>query len=518
LIINKVDIAKFRGFKDVEFELGKYITFITGLNGSQKTTLLGLLSQPFTIPDKNHPLSDEMPLCGGNYKSAFADKFRLSPQHDKASEHEWTLHLSTQDEPFTVESISRDKHRGTIRFWQKGTREKGSGYIQMPVIYLSLKRLIPIGEDKSLKQSDQVTLDLEEQKLFIEWYKKILITRDNIESVEYLKSTNKDTMGVSADTYDWNSNSAGQDNIGKILLAILSFRRLKNKYPNDYHGGILAIDEVDATLYPGAQIKLIEFLIKFCSKFDIQVISTSHSLSMIESVYEISKEPKREGQCKVVFLQKLDGEVEVNKDITFKGILNKLNVSIDKKVVTKFNVFTEDDECREFAQAILGRKFPKINFIKKCKLGCETLLELSRQNVPDFIFPNSIVVLDGDAQKSKKLRGKTNFIVLPGTDSPERELAKFLNELSDRDPFWASSNPDYDKNYCFKHVNLQEIMAPKSRVKAKEWYNTQKDSGAWGRAATKLYARWLEDDQKGKANFMRKFEEMYITIVAAKGL
>jgi predicted ATPase len=518
LIIKKVEITKFRGFKDVEFTLGKYLTFITGLNGTQKTTLLGMLSQPFTISEKDHPLIDEIPLCGGNYKSAFADKFRLSTQYDKASEHEWTLHFLTQEEPFTVESISRDKHKGTIRFWQKGKRTKGSGYIQLPVIYLSLKRLLPIGEDKNLKQSDQVTLDQEEQKLFIGWYKKILITQDNIDRVEYLNSTNKDTMGVSADTYDWNSNSAGQDNISKLLLAILSFRRLKRKFPEVYQGGILAIDEIDATLYPGAQIKLIEFLIKFCSKFDIQILATSHSLSMIESVYEIAKEPKREGQCKVVFLQKIDGEVEVNKDITFKGILNKLSVSIDKKVVQKFNVFTEDDECREFAQAILGRKFPKLNFIKKCKLGCDTLLELNRQHVPDFIFPNSIVILDGDAEKSKRLRGKTNFIVLPGSDSPERELALFLNQLSDRDPFWTSVNPDYDKLVCFKDISLEDITAPKSRVKAKEWYNAQKESGAWGRAAAKLYSRWLEDKHKEKAIFIQKFVVMYNKIVAAKGL
>ncbi|KGJ98139.1 hypothetical protein ND16A_0944 [Thalassotalea sp. ND16A] len=518
MIINKVEIEKFRGFKEVEFELGKYLTFITGLNGTQKSTLLGMLTQPFTISEEDNPLKDEIPLCGGNYKSAFADKFKLSTKFDKANDHEWTLHLSTQDDPFTVESIHRDREKGLIRFWQKGTREKGSGYIQMPVIYLSLKRLLPIGEDKKLKQSNKVTLDAKEQALFIEWYKKILITQDNIQDVDYLNSTNKDTIGVSADKYDWNSNSAGQDNIGKLLLAVLSFRRLQLKYPNDYKGGILAIDEVDATLYPGAQIKLIGHLIKFCSKFNIQILATSHSLSMIESVFEIEKEPARQGQCKVIFLQKLDGEVEVNKDITFKGILNKLSVSIDKKVVKKFNVFTEDDECREFAQAILGRKFPKTNFIKKCKLGCETLLELSRQHVPDFIFPNSIVVLDGDAQKSKKLRGKTNFIVLPGTDSPERELATFLSKLSDRDPFWVSSNPDYDKLVCFRDISYEDIMAPKSRVKAKEWYNTQKDSGAWGRGAAKLYARWLEDKPKEKAEFKNKFEEIYNKIVSAKGL
>lgn len=44
MIIKKVHIAKFRGFKDVEFEMGDQITVIAGQNGTQKTTLLGILT------------------------------------------------------------------------------------------------------------------------------------------------------------------------------------------------------------------------------------------------------------------------------------------------------------------------------------------------------------------------------------------------------------------------------------------------------------------------------------------
>ncbi|OWK69213.1 hypothetical protein CBW18_18150 [Pedobacter sp. AJM] len=41
-----------------------------------------------------------------------------------------------------------------IRFWKKDDRSKGSVYIQLPAIYLSLKRILPIGEDNVLKESD----------------------------------------------------------------------------------------------------------------------------------------------------------------------------------------------------------------------------------------------------------------------------------------------------------------------------------------------------------------------------
>ncbi|GAL31063.1 putative ABC oligo/dipeptide transport ATP-binding protein [Vibrio variabilis] len=66
------------------------------------------------------------------------------------------------------------------------------------------------------------------------------------------------------------------------MLAILSFKRLKEKHGSDYEGGILAIDEIDATLYPGSQIKLLDAFFNICKDLTIQVIATTHSLQLLE--------------------------------------------------------------------------------------------------------------------------------------------------------------------------------------------------------------------------------------------
>lgn len=256
MIINKIHIKKFRGFQEVEFELGNLITVISGQNGTQKTTILGMLSQPFALKDEVHPMKGEKPLSGGNYVSSFADKFKFSEAFDKAGEHEWTLFFEKDIfPPYEVESIYRDKSKGIIRFWKKGDRSKGSGFIQLPVIYLSLKRLLPIGEDTKLNIDKQKSLSDEDFKFYKKWFNKILILtreKDKVTSSNYLSSTNKQTLGANTDHYDWKSNSAGQDNLSKILLSILSFKKLQEKYKNDYKGGILAIDEIDASFYPGS--------------------------------------------------------------------------------------------------------------------------------------------------------------------------------------------------------------------------------------------------------------------------
>lgn len=127
--ITKVHIDKFRGFLNQEFEVGSQLTAIAGQNGTQKSTLLGIITQTFSIPKEN-PMYGEKPLCGGSYRSAFGDKFRLSPTFDKPKEHEWTLYFDNRD-PFQIESIKRTNDEN-VRFWQKGNRAKGAGYIVSP--------------------------------------------------------------------------------------------------------------------------------------------------------------------------------------------------------------------------------------------------------------------------------------------------------------------------------------------------------------------------------------------------
>ncbi len=353
MIIKEISIEKFRGFNGSDFELGSHLTVIAGQNETQKTTLLGMLSQPFTITDEKNPMYSEKPLCGGSFKSAFSEKFKLSKKFDKVGEHEWTLHfMDDKIDSYITESIFRNKNKGTMRFWQKGNKSGGSGYIQLPVIYLSLKRLFPIGEDEELKESKKIKLTTEEIEFYIKWHNKILSCQDEINKTNFLAGQHKETIGATTDYYDWKQNSAGQDNIGKILLAILSFKRLKEKYPGNYNGGILAIDELDTTLFPASQINLLDALRKFASKFKIQIIFTTHSLTLLENACDLQKKVERNGQVKVISLIKIKKKIKIEQDVTFPAIKHHLNITLDLPDAEKINVFTEDNETADFAKVL----------------------------------------------------------------------------------------------------------------------------------------------------------------------
>ena len=88
--ITHIHIERFRGFQNEDFEVGSQLTAIAGQNGTQKSTLLGIVTQTFTLKPED-PMRAEKPLCGGSYISAFKDKFRLSPIFDRPKGHEWTI-------------------------------------------------------------------------------------------------------------------------------------------------------------------------------------------------------------------------------------------------------------------------------------------------------------------------------------------------------------------------------------------------------------------------------------------
>ena len=224
-------VKQFRGMKDKGFVFNKPVNAIIGKNGTMKTTLMGMIAHPFSL--KTGQMAEETPLIGGKaFNSPMRDKFKFSEEHDIPGQHEWTLTVEKKiysKEKYTCVSEKRSD-TGTLRFWSTEGREKNMNYIQCPVIYLSLKRLMPIGEEKKLRLLD-TELTGEEKLFYIEHHNKILISTEQINEVSSLQSGSKNTLGPQTDKYDAWTISAGQDNVGRLILAVLSMKRLKENGP-----------------------------------------------------------------------------------------------------------------------------------------------------------------------------------------------------------------------------------------------------------------------------------------------
>ena len=510
--ITRVNIKRFRGFHEQEFELGSQLTAIAGQNGTQKSTLLGMITQTFSIP-KDNPMYGEKPLCGGSYRSAFSDKFRLSPIFDKPKEHEWSLFFDNGQQ-FEIESIVRTGDPN-VRFWRKGSRDKGDGYIQFPTIFLSLKRLVPLAEENSVKTDDTLLTPTEVEK-FKELHNKILISNTEITSTTGISSTNKQSVGVSTSLYDWNQNSMGQDNLAKILLALFSFKRLKDKY-SSYQGGILAIDELDATMYPASQVELLKVLRKYASDLNLQIIFTTHSISLLKVVDELCKEVKQRSetsnQIRMIYLKRSDENVLIKRDVDFNGIVLDLNVTAiaPRRNKNKITVYVEDKETELFVKAILKTRSNCLKFVN-ATLPCSMLIEMVSKAVPAFCYPYSIIFLDGDVRKHnadmRKLANAQNVLLLPGNESPERLLARFLFNISDSDALWGSLSLGYTKQVCFREISYEQIFAlgEQGRQNAKRWFNLQLQY--WGRGGVKVLNPFFSKIQQDVDTFKEEYEKM----------
>lgn len=508
--IEKIYIHKFRKFSDIEIPLGSKVTAIAGKNGTMKTTLLGILGQPFSMNNKDNPLCSERTLDGAEFVTELNDRFKFSPEKDIAGQHRWDVYFDnpsiSPESPYPVNSIHRSKKDRTLRFWHATKRDQGSGFRTFPVIYLSLQRLSPLGESKKQK-FDSAALSPDE-KQFVEHYHNTILCTDvtAVETGITTASNKKATIASTTDEYDAYGISAGQDNVGKILLAVLSFRRLKKRHPNEYNGGLLLIDELDAAMYPAAQEKLTETLYRFASDYKLQIVFTTHSMTVLEKI----KEKKYRNDTSLIYLYERGGKIEMHHNPTVNQIRNHLNVvaakpSVPKKVL----VYCEDNVGRTFAKSLLGNKLLKmVQFDNKLNsISAEHYHVFLDNGINEFL--SALIILDGDKKKKSGNKPVRNNIVvlppncLPKPTCPEKLFYDFLRDLPDTDEFWSTELDGHTKDTCFRnYVNI-----PNNTDQYKQWYNEQKQF--WGKSCSKLHKRWIKANPEETERFKSDFKTAY---------
>lgn len=537
MIIKEISIEQFRAFENVSFTLGKHITAIAGRNATQKTTVLGMIGQPFTITSKSNRMYGCKTIDGYNFRSQFKEKFKISANHDIIGTHKWTLYLhqNIYSEPsYTVESIAR-KEKGkpdTLRFWNAKSRDKGAGYIQLPVYYLSLSRLFPIGEAGKTK-SIKIELSDEEKEYCINKYRTILCIQGNGDSTSSIgleKGTSSRTFtGVSDQTHDIYTNSAGEGNITRIILAILSFKRLKEQYGSDYKGGLLLIDEIDSTLYGFSQKKIVEYLNEAAEEFRLQIVFTTHSPIILKAVYNIHrKELQEKGiglplyayNSSIVYLEPKygsDGKRTIMpKNISSSYELNNMLNDINLMVPTdgnKVNVYCEDELAANFVQFLLKKRLNLnielyMQFVD-IDLGWTNYIQLVSKKVPEF--RKNIIILDGDVQSKPEYRTKKaivddakNILFLPLVI--EKDFFVLLKDHAAFNEFMESFCTVKQFNYdiCFSNWPLESEQY--NTAEYKKWFQQITDTLG---GTESLYNFWIDKNIEKFNRFCDDFRELF---------
>jgi len=447
--LKKITIEKFRALNNVEVEFGDYITVICGKNGTSKSSILGIAAQIFNfekdyVAGKN--LRPYKQISGKGFKSQYSEHIRISERfdvpgslsasillHDGYTDQVATANLELMTR--TDEETSKILPRPVIRKNSIATGNTSRNFTH-PVIFLSLKRLYPIA-DRDYKAIDFDYLKAHESE-FIALTNELL----NRSSTKATGTHGTITSAVShGDNYDHESVSAGEDNAGQIIMALLSFKKLQAEYA-DYKGGLLLIDEADAGLFPTAQINLLKIFERECRKLNLQVVMTSHSPVMIEYAFEQSQHEYSK-KYKTVYLCNTYGDVQVKSDWSWAKISDDIHTrtSTAGKAgnLPKVNVYFEDKEAEDFFAALINRQ-PIRRFIRQMsgiKLGCQNYLELINKKVPEFSL-KSIVCLDSDARSKIKADIHKTVVLLPGKLPPDQLIFEHLFNISEDDSFWEN--------------------------------------------------------------------------------
>ena len=532
-MILKGVIDKFRLAEDLEIEIGKNLTAICGQNGTMKSTLLGCIAQPFGVgrgrkkDDKKEKYFDCM-IVNQKFYTDINDIFKFSKEYDLPGNHVYHVYfdedsnIMKQEEivyenPLQVKSRKRpDGEKKHIRFVAGKSRSTGKGNIPLPVVYLGLSRLYPIGEVDDLKENN---LELSDQEIvfFKKYYSEILLSFGSEEYKNEIKLIDKNkisTGGISTNSYDWQTISAGQDNIGKIILTILEFKRLKEKFKDNYFGGILLIDELEATLYPGAQKKLIEFLNKYSAKYNIKIIFTTHSLEIIK---ELLNNKVYNVDSKVNFLDKTRGSLINRTHIGYDEIKNNILVKIreenNNQKEIKIDVFFEDEEGEYLFKNIVSKKLKEYCKVYPLKIGITNIAAISNKISQ---LKNGIIVYDADYNK-KSTNYKNNFkinvenhrnsLFFPGTKSIEKECLEILLGMEENDEFWDKCKCDNKQKFYAKRLQYTNLGKPE-REQDKLWFLEERKN--FGKNGNKLMEKFKEKYEKEIEEFNEELERKLI--------
>lgn len=478
--VKKLKVIKFRNLNNIEIDFASSLNAIAGQNGTSKTSILGLIGHIFNFTES------KVGFSGKRFATQFSEIFKFAyPKYDKAGEHIWETEL---DDKRVIPAMSYSRKekfkKDTIRV-RVGKSARGSGKMHLPVIYLGMSRLFPLALEKNIK-SGIISLSKEESQEFKKLHNEILLMDHDV-LPEPVECSNKNFFAAVTEDYNHLGNSAGQDNVGQIITALMSFKRLQLSLAEKYPGGILLIDEIDASLFPAAQMKLIEKLYEKSLELNLQIFYTTHSLEVLSQTLKTKN-------SKITFLDKSFGKIQplYNPDIDrIRRELLVLGPKGKQLLSFKKSLYCEDTEARDFLKNAIPNEMIKTVNVYSAGLSNNELKEIAKKKLPDL--QGSVIVLDGDSHNGNI----NNVLTLPGSKSPDELIFDMLKSFPEDHDFWKLKD-GYTRQFCFK--NCMTLPASGKRRKLKEWYREQGTN--WGINKKIVWKCWISLNEEIVRNFI----------------
>lgn len=404
--LESVQISGLRGWIGQTVPLRFPLIAICGENGSGKSTILQAAAASY------RPQSDE--------KGHFASDFLPNTPWDEIKDAFITARVREGNDTSTT----------TI----KKLTERWRGYQNRKkrrVEYIDLRRVSPVtarvGYTRIAKSTvtevDSVSVDFAVVSQFAD------IMGRPYGSAKLALTDADPNRRVSVVKLSGSSMSGFHQGAGELLVG-----ELLDINPPDY--SLVLIDEIEASLHPRAQRRLIRYLAELCRKRGLQIVLTTHS------PYILSELPP---EARAYIFQGNSHQRQVIFGVSPEFAMSRM----DEEPHPECDLYVEDfrAECllREILVAKTREQVQRCQFIP---YGAANVGHALGQMVAHNHFPRrSLVFVDGDQPDVP------GCIRLPGDDAPERVVFEALKERN-----WGSLHERTGRSFSYMADSCSRAM------------------------------------------------------------
>lgn len=396
--LSKIVIHSFRKFaEESEINFVYPLTVIVGKNGSGKTTVMKAIK---LLSKRQIPQNEffETVIDDGGFQNADIS-YTLDDQilhYKRIRQNEWGKEGEVP-EKLSITYIQTKTMVGAIdKSFLYDNIGKNTARTQK-VEYV-------IKQSKKLKQNPRSNSERKQRHFLganaIEIVNYIL--QGNIKSIEMVRHKYySGTWGTSVIFNDGNQYSEYNAGSGEFVIA--SMVDQIERVPSE---SILLLDEPEVSLHPGAQKRLICYILEIIKKKKIQVIITTHSTAIVEKL------PKEAIKC----FRKIENELIVIEE---KVLFQNAFLELESDIIDKRHVIVEDNLAKKIIEQILKTEglsgLLQVEFYPggASNMKKYTILTYSKTNVS-----NRYIILDGD-QKKEEI---PDFLRIPEVDKTDKYL------------------------------------------------------------------------------------------------
>jgi len=369
-----IEITGVRGWIGQRIEFQFPIVALVGENGVGKSTVLQAVAAVYQKETGSQN---------------FAGDFFPDTPWERITKAE--IRASVKEGP-TSTSVNTSLRKLTERW--RGYDERKTRNVE----YIDLRRIQPISArtgyarmaKREVKETDFESFD----PLTVERLSTVMGRSYDLAKLSKTEVDETRTVPVLSVNGRWYSGFHG--GAGETVMAELLQRQIQ-KY------SVVLIDEVETSLHPRTQRRLMRDLATLCRNLELQCIVTTHSPYILDEL-------PPEGR---IYLMESDGQRRIIVGVSPAFAMTKM----DDEVYPEADVYTEDERAGILVNEIIARS-TQPDLILRYQIvpyGTANVGRALGTMAAEKRFPRpSVVILDGDQDPS------SGCFVLPGGDAPER--------------------------------------------------------------------------------------------------